>query len=152
MNSERGPNQRGQWALRTLLATALLLASCGQGDIEGSGGQADGVQTDPPVSALPDNQNTSTAPLTVADFFPATGSRGLVLNRCASCHSVGCTALGQRTPEQWAAVQETHIDAVPGLSIEDRTKIFDYLEANFSNTQPEPNIPPEFLEGGCPQL
>ena len=89
---------------------------------------------------------------TVEDLFPATAARGLLLNRCAGCHSVACTALGQRTGEEWDAVEYSHENYIPGLSIEDRGKIFDYLKRSFGADQPEPNVPAHLLEGGCPEL
>lgn len=100
-----------------------------------------------PIPAL---QAASQEPRAPGDLFPATGNRGLVLNNCDSCHAVVCVTLGQRDRTEWRDVEESHIDAVPGLSIEDRGKIFDYLRRHFNESLPEPMIPEDLLQGGCP--
>jgi hypothetical protein len=93
-----------------------------------------------------------TAPTTLTDIFPQTGSRGLVLNNCAGCHPVACAAIGRRTESEWKAIEISHELYIPGLSIEDHGKIFDYVKRNFNDRTPEPVVPPEFLRGGCPEL
>ncbi len=123
----------------------VILASCG----ERSEPDPSTISETPAVLGAP---APPTVPRTNTELFPATGSRGLVLNHCASCHAVACTALGQRSPSRWSAVEESHANYIPGLSIEDRGKIFDYLRRDFNDTLPEPNVPPELLEGGCPTL
>ena len=89
---------------------------------------------------------------TVAEVFPSSGYQGLVVNNCATCHAAACAALGQRTPAQWAAVEKSHEYYIPGLSKEDHGKIFDYLRNNFNDSLPEPAVPQQLLEGGCPRL
>ncbi|MDR0788558.1 MAG: hypothetical protein LBG44_11955 [Gemmatimonadota bacterium] len=88
-------------------------------------------------------------PQTVEEIFPDVGRRWLVLNNCATCHAVACLALGQRTPAQWAAVEATHTNAIPGMSKEDLGKAFDYLKRHFNNNTPEPVTRPEWLNGEC---
>jgi hypothetical protein len=126
-----------------LTGVALLLTAAG------CGGAEDGASDlyDPPEEISPPSPPTN--PQTVADIFPATGYRGLVVNNCATCHSAACAAIGQRTREEWRAVEQTHLGAVAGLSAEDRGKIFDFLRRNFNDTLPEPSVPPQFLAGGC---
>jgi hypothetical protein len=133
-------------APRPMLAAASLalsLAACGDGVEEPSGQY---------VPAPRGPVTTPAVPLTVTDIFPATGSRGLVLNHCATCHAVACAAIGQRSEERWRQVEASHLRYNPGLSIEDRGKIFDYLKRHFNDTLPEPAVPERFLEGGCPEL
>lgn len=118
-----------------------LAAGCGEDERYYPGDLADPAAITPPAN-----------PRTVEELFPATGLRGLVINRCSTCHSVACSTLGQRSDEEWDEVEYSHQNYIPGLSIEDRGKIFDYLKRNFGENQPEPQVPPEFLEGGCPAL
>ena len=86
------------------------------------------------------------APKTVADIFPPGDGRELVLNNCASCHNVACTAIGQRPSERWDALKVSHKEHVSGVNLD---VVFGYLNANFNDTKPQPNVPPSFLEGGC---
>lgn len=126
---------------RGVAATLLvMLAACGNDEPPPD-------LYDPPERINPPPRPA--VPQTVADIFPATGYRGLVMNNCATCHSAACAAIGQRTREEWRAVEQTHLGAVPGLSAEDRGKIFDFLRRNFNDTLPEPVVPPQLLEGGC---
>jgi mono/diheme cytochrome c family protein len=88
-------------------------------------------------------------PASVADLFPPGEGRDLVLNNCATCHAVACAAMGQRTNARWRELESAHSEHVPALSDEDRSRIFTYLRTHFNDTQPEPDIPPEFLTQGC---
>jgi hypothetical protein len=128
-----------------LAFVSLLLTSCAQGD---DGDQVSEVGN----SAVYNAPAIPEVPRASSEIFPATGRRGLVLNNCASCHAVACAAIGQRSPSEWSAVEESHLYYIPGLSIEDRGKIFDYLRSYFNDTLPEPRVPEELLEGGCPEL
>ena len=85
-------------------------------------------------------------PKTVADIFPPGAQREAVMNNCGSCHNLACSAIGQRSPERWKALEEGHKDKVTGA---DMHAMFEYLAANFNASKPEPKIPPRFLEGGC---
>lgn len=106
----------------------------------------------PPASTAPPAQSAASGaaapaePRTVADIFPAGPGREQVMNNCASCHNVACSAIGQRSAERWDALREGHKDNVQGA---DLNAIFAYLKANFDDTKPAPNVPPAFLEGGC---
>ncbi len=88
-------------------------------------------------------------PATIADLFPDDPVKGQVLNNCAGCHAVACTTIGQRTAARWNSLQEGHQDHLPSLGEEELGAIFSYLEANFSDSLPEPVVPPHFLEAGC---
>lgn len=123
-----------------VISGLLAGAACGGPDPDRSGVPGEGSAT------------LAAAPQTVEDLFPETGSRGLLFNRCSSCHALACAALGQRTEEEWAAVEAGHVGYNPGMSIEDRGKIFDYLKRYFTDRQPEPEVPPHLLAGGCPQM
>jgi hypothetical protein len=147
INSRPGPRGRSarySARLASVLAIfACLLASCGDGE------------TRDPVAEMgnpnvPNAPALSAVPRTSTEIFPATGRRGLVLNNCASCHAVACAAVGRRSASEWSAVEASHTNYIPGLSIEDRGKIFDYLHEYFNDTLPEPVVPPELLQGGCP--
>lgn len=126
-----------------LLAATFLLAAAA------CGGEREGYYEVGDPEARP---ALATEPPEVARFFPPSGYRGLVLNRCSSCHSVACTLVGDRDVERWRQVEVSHLHYNPGLSIEDRGKIFDYLIEHFGAEDPKPDVPASFLEGGCPVL
>ena len=135
---------------RTAVAVifGLALAGCGGGGdadsdvapINAGVGEADvAADAGPP----PD------APATIADLFPEGEGKQIVLSNCTSCHAVACAAIGSRPAPRWDDLREAHGEHVPSLSDEERTTAFDYLAANFSDEQPEPYVPPQFLERGC---
>jgi len=127
-----------------LVAGFFLLAGCG----DGASGLPDAVV----AGDLPPSPAASARPATVADIFPATAVRNMFLNRCSSCHAAPCAALGRRSRAEWERVEATHVSYNPGMSAEDRGKIFDYLRRHFNENTPEPAIPGEMIEGGCPRL
>jgi hypothetical protein len=98
----------------------------------------------PAASAAP--ASTAPEPQTVAEIFPPGPQREAVMNSCGSCHNLACSAIGQRSPERWKALEEGHKDKVTSA---DMHAMFEYLSANFNASKPEPKIPPKFLEGGC---
>jgi hypothetical protein len=166
-HAPRSPRGRGPIRLEMLrwcvaLCGAAVLSSTG---CAGPSGDETAIDLEAPAPGIdpprPDPITGSPAattrtepgePETVEDIFPATATRGLVLNNCASCHALACAAIGQRSPARWREVEASHATAIPGLSIEDRGRIFDYLMRFFNDTLPEPHVPTEFLEGGCPSL
>jgi hypothetical protein len=132
-----------------LTAFALLLGGCGTeaGDR--------GVDSDATVAerspASSDDLYPAAVPPEVANLFPATATRNMFLNRCSTCHTPACAAVGQRNTERWREVEESHIGYNPGLSAEDRGRIFDYLRRHFNENTPEPDVPPR-LVAECPTL
>jgi len=88
-------------------------------------------------------------PASVADLFPEGPGRELVLNNCSSCHAVACSAIGQRTAARWDSLKEDHRDKAASLGQQELDTIFAYLKSHFDDSQPEPRVPAEFLEGGC---
>jgi len=147
-NHGRNPLRRGRSSavLAILLLIAGGLAACGGGDPEAATVENGRLLSADAIPARPTVINT------VADIFPDTGRRGLVLNNCSTCHAVACVTQGQRDRARWKEVEVSHEYNIPGLSKEDHGKIFDYLLMNFNETQPEPVVPPEYFEGGCPEL
>ncbi len=127
-----------------LLASLLMLGACG-------GESAPEAATDGASSAAArvESEPATEEPATVADIFPEGNGRQTVLNNCASCHAVACTAIGQRTDGRWGDLREAHREHVPTLSEAELTAAFAYLQANFGADRPEPNVPARFLEGGC---
>jgi hypothetical protein len=102
-----------------------------------------------PQSASPANaQSGSSAaePANVAEIFPAGPGRDTVLNNCASCHNLACSAIGQRPTARWDSLQESHKDKIPDA---DARAAFSYLKSHFNDANPEPKVPPKFLQGGC---
>jgi mono/diheme cytochrome c family protein len=136
-------------ALLVVVITASLLVACEAAAPGVSSGQA--AASKPPASSAQPAQSAGPAaaqsePKTVADVFPPGPGREQVMNNCASCHNVACSAIGQRSAERWDALRDGHKENVQGA---DLNAIFTYLKANFDDTKPAPNVPARFLEGGC---
>jgi mono/diheme cytochrome c family protein len=129
-------------ALAAMIVGGLVGAACGgSGTPEsGSSGSASRPASAPAAAPAPSEYKT------VADVFPAGTGRDLVMNNCTSCHNVACSAIGQRTAERWDSLREAHRDRVSAADVD---AIFSYLKTNFGPDQPEPKLPPAFLEGGC---
>ena len=124
-----------------LVAVLLLLVTGCDG-----GGEPEAVSPEPPPEPSAD---AAPAPASLADIFPEGLGRTLVMDSCGSCHAVACSAIGQRTAGRWKALETDHRDRVADMSDADYRALFEYLSANFSDAQPEPKVPPQFLEGGC---
>ena len=131
-----------------LLASVVVIATavaCTEAGAPGTDKPATtGSSATPAASAAP--AATSPEFKTVADVFPAGPQKDAVMNNCGSCHNVACSAIGQRSPDRWKALEEGHKERVTGA---DMPAMFEYLAANFNASKPEPKIPPRFLEGGC---
>lgn len=125
----------------------LLVAGCGGGD--GGDESAAGSAEESAAQAPEPQESQASQPQTIADIFPEGDGRVLVLNNCAGCHAVACGAIGQRTPARWEALQDAHREHIPSMTEEDLETVFTYLQSNFDNTQPEPEIPQAFLQRGC---
>lgn len=129
-----------------LLVIGGLAAACG-------GGSEAPAATESAAPAAAPAGSATTAPAapaveykTVADVFPDAPEKALVLNNCASCHNVACSAIGARSEDRWNALRDAHRERVPGADVD---AMFKYLSANFGASKPEPKMPPAFLEGGC---
>ncbi|MBF8249044.1 MAG: hypothetical protein HW374_1844 [Bacteroidetes bacterium] len=140
------------WVFVVLTAGILLLASCS------SSGTPSGQPTTPAGSSAPTTAapaagaTTASQPkgTTLAEILPAGNGLTLLLNNCSSCHSVVCSVKGQRPVDRWESLKQDHRDKTSGLSEADLNTLFSYLSANFNNTKPEPNLPPELAaQGGC---
>ncbi len=79
-------------------------------------------------------------------IFPAGEGRALTIAKCTFvCHRIGAIVRGQRIHARWEAIQWSHRGKT-GLGNDDDLKtIFDYLEANFNPSHPEPDLPPWYL-------
>jgi mono/diheme cytochrome c family protein len=130
-------------ALALLLIAGLSVTACGGG----SESQAPASETTAPAAPA---AAAPAAPAveykTVADVFPDGPEKALVLNNCASCHNVACSAIGQRNSDRWNSLRDSHRERVSGADVD---AIFAYLKTNFGPDKPEPKMPPAFLEGGC---
>lgn len=132
-----------------LVAGLLLHAGCTEVSAPASNGAGSGSAGSPaaaqPATAARDAAPAA-EPATVADIFPPGPGRNAVLDNCGSCHNLACSAIGQRPDARWDALKTSHVENVSGT---DLNVLFDYLKANFSDSRPEPKVPPRFLEGGC---
>jgi mono/diheme cytochrome c family protein len=132
-----------RWA--GVIMACVLAFGCG-GEAPPAGGSSGAAPAAAPPASQTAKAPEGPAPKTVADIFPPGDGRELVMNSCASCHNVACAAIGQRTPERWDALKVSHKEHASGVNLD---VVFNYLKANFNDAKPQPNVPPQFLEGGC---
>jgi mono/diheme cytochrome c family protein len=124
----------------------VLLTGCDRSVVEAPGADSKPAASVAGGGAPPAQSAAQSEPKTVADIFPPGPGREQVLTSCGNCHNVACAAIGQRTPERWDALRESHKENAQGT---DLNVIFGYLKANFDSSKPAPAVPPRFLEGGC---
>lgn len=74
-------------------------------------------------------------------IFPAGKGRDLLLLNCSACHSFVRAVVGQRTKDAWEVVKRNMRSRVSGMSDQDFETVFAYLEANFDDTKPPPDLP-----------
>ena len=122
-----------------LIALGLLLLGCGE---------SREIEEIPAQTALVPDAATSAA-MSLTEIFPIGLGRQAVLDACGVCHSVVCSAIGQRTRARWENLKNGHRDKVPDMNESDFEAAFGYLSENFNDTKPEPKVPPQLLVGGC---
>ncbi len=127
-------------ALARLLLGGMLFAACG------GGSEAPATESAAPAAPVAADAAPAVEYRTVADVFPDAPEKAMVLNNCASCHNVACSVIGARSEDRWNSLRDAHRERVSGADVD---AIFRYLNANFGASNPEPKIPPAFLEGGC---
>jgi hypothetical protein len=134
-----------------LLASGWLVAGCGSApDSSAKPAEASSkpaASQAPAADAKPAGDPAK--PFNIGDVFPPGAGRDKVLDTCGSCHTVACSAQGQRTAERWDRIMEGHRDKLTSMSDADIKAVFGYLKANFNDTKPEPRIPAELLQQGC---
>lgn len=134
------------------LAAGVLVVSCG------------GATPQPtlrpnvvaPTQASSGPTSGYTEKVNLDEFSPPGPGRDLLIMNCDSCHPWVCALRGQRTLDHWHMVEDVHTrmstfrgsELIP-LSSQDWNTLFSYLEKNFSDQQPEPNLPPAFQQAGC---
>ena len=130
------------------LAVALACSAEAPAPASTASAPAPAAQAAPPPAAQQGAAPSAAAavPATVAEIFPPGPGRDTVLNGCASCHNLACSAIGQRPAARWDALKEAHKDRIPDA---DATAAFAYLKSHFNDANPEPKVPPQFLQGGC---
>jgi cytochrome c5 len=121
---------------------ALLLQACGGG----SAPQDAATTSAAPQTMAAAPRQVTAAPANVADLFPPGDGREPVVNSCGSCHNLACAVIGQRTSARWDTLKTSHGDKVTGVDLD---VAFNYLKSHFNDSQPEPAVPPDFLNGGC---
>jgi mono/diheme cytochrome c family protein len=132
-----------------VLGATLALAGCGDGSAPATQDPGNAAAASPAAPAQSVAPAPANGPQTVVDLFPEGEGRQIVLNNCSSCHAVACAAMGQRPASRWSELREAHREHVPSLSDDDLRTAFAYLQTHFDDQQPEPYIPPQFLERGC---
>ena len=133
------------WLLVVAIIAGALLVRCG----DAGSPQSEIVEPVTSSSEPAATEAASPEPATIGDLFPEGLGRLLVLDTCGVCHAVACSAIGQRPAARWDNLKEDHRDKAPGLSEEELETLFAYLKEHFSDSKPEPRVPPHFLEGGC---
>ena len=133
------------WLLVVAVAAAALLVGCGNaGSSESEIAEPATLASEPAAT-----EAESPEPVTVGDLFPEGLARQLVLDTCGACHAIACSAIGQRTAARWDNLKQDLRDKASSLSEEELETLFAYLKEHFSDSKPEPRVPPHFLEGGC---
>ena len=130
-----------------VVAALALLVGCGGDAPEPEAEREMGVAAGDAPGAVVEPSGPVVA--TVADLFPEDPAKQMVLSNCTSCHAVACSVIGQRPEARWMDLEAAHREHVPSLSDAEREQIFAYLAANFNDTRPEPNVPPEMIQAGC---
>lgn len=102
-----------------------------------------------PELATPTRTTGSEPRLNLDAIAPPGRERDLVLQNCDACHSFVCPFRGQRTAEHWETVKVDMREKVANINNEDYETLFAYLEENFNDKKPEPNLPPELEPLGC---
>jgi hypothetical protein len=105
----------------------------------------------PTVAAQPTTSSSGgqSGKINLDAILPAGKGRDLLLNNCTSCHSFVCAVVGQRTVDYWETVKLGHKERVSSLSTDDVNTLFTYLETNFNDKKPIPQLPPELAGVGC---
>ena len=129
------------------LAVLLTAMACSQVDAPAPGSQG----AAPPASNAAGSPASNTAaatsePATVADLLPPGPGRDPLLANCGSCHNLACSLIGQRTNARWDSLKESHKEKASDADLE---AVFSYLKLRFNDANPEPKVPPKFLQGGC---
>lgn len=83
----------------------------------------------------------ATAKLDMDKIFPPGKGRDLVLFNCTGCHSFVRVITGQRTLGAWQVVRGSMQSRVSSLSDQEIDDLFAYLEANFNDSKPAPDLP-----------
>lgn len=104
-----------------------------------------------PATTAPSSTSSTgqSGKIDINKILPPGKGQTLLLNNCTSCHSFVCAVTGQRTIDYWKTVEAGHRDRVPSLSDDDFNTLFAYLEANFNDSKPVPELPPELAGIGC---
>ena len=101
------------------------------------------------LAALASSTPQSGDKINLDAIAPPGRERDLILENCGTCHSFICPFRGQRTVEHWQTIKQDMRDKVSQLSEQDYAALFAYLETNFNDQKPEPNLPPELQQLGC---
>src|SRR5262245_6635762 len=111
--------RRGRRGLALVASVLVVAAAVGCTEAGAPGTDKPGAtaasNAAPAASAAP----AAAAPefKTVADVFPAGPQKDPVMNNCGSCHNLACSAIGQRSPERWKALEEGHKDKLTGADM-----------------------------------
>ncbi len=104
------------------------------------------------TASSPSPLATSTSQLGTVDLdkiLPPGKPRDLLLGYCDSCHPWACSVVGQREVDVWETIKVGMRVKVPNISDDDLNAVFAYLEANFNDKKPAPELPPEFANPAC---
>src|SRR5436309_135368 len=106
-------------SLAVLMVAGLAVGSCGRsGPATESTPAGAAPLSSAPAAPAPAATAATAEPQTVADIFPPGPGRDLVLNNCASCHNVACSAIGQRSKDRWESLKSGHRERVAGADLD----------------------------------
>ncbi len=129
------------WIPAALLATAVV--SCAP-KVAVIAPPTAAIELVAPASITPPGERVN-----LDSVAPPGRARDLIVENCGTCHSFVCAFRGQRTVEHWQTIKQDMRDKVSQVSDQDYDALFAYLEANFNDQKPEPNLPPALQQLGC---
>ncbi len=81
---------------------------------------------------------------------PPGEERDMLIMECSNCHPFVCAVRGQRTVPHWEMVRLMHESRLwINLSERDSSLLFSYLESNFNDQKPMPDLPEALADQGC---
>lgn len=105
-----------------------------------------------PVTPVPQKivPRPGTTRVNLDALAPPGQARDMLIFQCSNCHPFVCAMRGQRTQGHWDLVRLTHVErGWVDMSDQDLDLLFGYLEANFNDKKPLPDIPPALADQGC---
>lgn len=104
----------------------------------------------PTAQPTSNEKSAGTTQVNLDALAPPGTARDSLIMYCGNCHSFVCAMLGQRTREHWEQVKLLHKNEhMVDMPSQDYDFLFLYLELNFNDQKPVPDLPPALQNQGC---